>query len=101
LEETEGTIIEESIDVFLSYAHRDKALRDKLLEQLALLKRQKLIGIWHDREISAGTDWRQAITLHFDTAHLILLLISLAFLASEFRREKCCRDGATPVAGYP
>lgn len=44
--------MEESIDVFLSCAHRDKAL----LEQLALLKRQKLIGIWHDSEISAGTE---------------------------------------------
>lgn len=76
--------MEESIDVFLSYAHRDKALLDRLLEQLALLKRQKLIGIWHDSEISAGTDWQQAITLHLNTAHLILLLISPAFIASEY-----------------
>src|SRR6266852_4167726 len=76
--------MEESIDVFLSYAHRDKALLDRLLEQLALLKRQKLIGIWHDSEISAGTDWQQAITLHLNTAQLILLLISPAFMASEY-----------------
>lgn len=76
--------MEESIDVFLSYAHRDKALLDRLLEQLALLKRQKLIGIWHDSEISAGTDWQQAIALHLNTAHLILLLISPTFMASEY-----------------
>ena len=83
--------MEESIEVFLSYAHRDKALLDRLLEQLALLKRQKLIGIWHDSEISAGADWRQAITLHLNTAHLILLLISPAFIASEY----CYSQGMT------
>src|SRR5947209_4982833 len=76
--------MEESIDVFVSYTHRDKALLDRLLEQLALLKRQKLIGIWHDSEISAGADWQQAITLHLNTAHLILLLISPTFMASEY-----------------
>lgn len=76
--------MEENIDVFLSYAHRDKALRDRLLEQLALLKRQRLIGIWYDSDISAGTDWQQAIALHLNTAHLILLLISPAFIASEY-----------------
>src|SRR5258708_22257879 len=76
--------MEERVNVFLSYAHKDKVLRDQLDEHLSLLKRLKLIRTWHDRDIMPGTEWRQAIDTHLNAAHLILLLISPAFMSSEY-----------------
>ncbi|MFL5590329.1 MAG: FxSxx-COOH system tetratricopeptide repeat protein [Ktedonobacteraceae bacterium] len=39
---------------------------------------------WHDRNISAGTDWEREIDAHLNTADLILLLISSDFIASTY-----------------
>ncbi len=71
--------------VFFSYAHRDEPLLEKLKEHLAPLKSQGLIDrFWYDREISAGTEWEPEIVRYLDTADLILLLVSAAFMNSEY-----------------
>jgi hypothetical protein len=72
------------LEVFFSYAHKDEVLRDKLATQLQLLKRQGIIAAWHDRQISAGTEWADQISQHLDTARIILLLISADFIASDY-----------------
>jgi hypothetical protein len=74
----------EPVKVFFSYAHEDEALRDKLEKHLGLLKRQRLIEAWHDRRIVAGGRWATEIDTHLDAAHLILLLISADFIASDY-----------------
>jgi len=51
---------------------------------LALLRKQDLITVWHDRDISAGTDWVHEVNARLDAAHIILLLISASFLASDY-----------------
>ena len=50
----------------------------------SILKRQDIITAWYDREISAGTEWEGSIDAHLNTAHVILLLISADFLASDY-----------------
>ena len=70
--------------LFFSYAHKDEALRDTLATHLALLKRQGIITTWHDRDITAGTEWAQAIDSNLNTADIILLLISANFLTSDY-----------------
>lgn len=70
--------------VFYSYSHRDEALKEKLDEQLSVLKRRGLISTWHDREIAAGTNWKDQIDDHLDTADVILLLVSPSFIASDY-----------------
>jgi hypothetical protein len=71
--------------VFFSYAHRDEPLLEKLKEHLAPLKSQGLIDrFWYDREISAGTEWEPEIIRHLETADIILLLVSAAFMNSEY-----------------
>ena len=72
------------IEVFYSYAHEDESLRAELEKHLSLLKRQRLIAGWHDRQILAGTDWSQAIDTHLERASVILLLVSADFLASDY-----------------
>ena len=72
------------IQVFCSYAHKDERLRDKLEKHLSGLRRQGLIQEWHDREITAGSEWKQQIDQHLESAQLILLLISPDFLHSDY-----------------
>lgn len=72
------------IEVFFSYAHEDEELKDELVKHLSFLKRQGVITAWHDREITAGTEWADEIDTHLNTARIILLLISSDFLASDY-----------------
>jgi hypothetical protein len=48
------------------------------------MKRQGVIKAWHDRSISAGTEWEADILNHLKSAQVILLLVSSNFLASDY-----------------
>jgi hypothetical protein len=77
-----------SATLFFSYSHIDEALRDQLEKHLAGLHRQDIISSWHDRRITAGTEFGDAIDSHIDTADVILLLVSPDFIASDYCYEK-------------
>jgi len=81
------------LEVFYSYAHEDEKLRNELDKHLRLLQRQNLIFGWHDRRIGAGTMWGDQIDEHIHSAHIILLLISPDFIASQY-----CYDQEMAVA---
>jgi hypothetical protein len=72
------------MEIFFSYAHEDETLRDELAKHLKLLERQKVIKGWHDRRITAGEEWKNAIDEHLESANIILLLISADFMASDY-----------------
>lgn len=72
------------IEIFFCYAHEDEPFRQALEKRLSVLKRQGVISIWHDREISAGAMWEREIETHLNSARLILLLVSPDFLDSEY-----------------
>jgi type I restriction-modification system DNA methylase subunit len=72
------------LELFYSYAREDETLRNQLDRHLAMLKRQGLIREWYDRDISAGRLWVQQIDEHLKSADIILLLISSAFIASDY-----------------
>ncbi|GAP99629.1 toll/interleukin-1 receptor domain-containing protein [Leptolyngbya sp. NIES-2104] len=76
------------LTLFYSYSHKDEILRDQLNTHLTLLQRQGIIDSWYDRNITAGTEWAEAIYTHLNTADIILLLISADFLASDYCYEK-------------
>ena len=65
-----------AFEIFISYSHKDRELRDKLATALSNLRNQKLIRDWHDRDISPGSEWKKEILSHLDRAQIILLLIS-------------------------
>jgi len=73
-----------AMEVFISYSHKDKLLRDQLAIQLSNLRRQGVIRDWFDGDIIPGTEWRKQIQQHLESAQIILLLISADFMASEF-----------------
>ena len=78
------TIMPTPLDVFISYAHEDRVLKDELIKHLSNLQHQGLIKAWHDGNLIAGTAWEQKVIEHLHAAHLILLLISKDFMASDF-----------------
>jgi len=76
------------LSVFISYAHEDESLRQRLETHLSLLRRQGLIADWHDRQVMPGAEWAQEIDEHLETASIVLLLISADFVASDYCYNK-------------
>jgi formylglycine-generating enzyme required for sulfatase activity len=72
------------MEVFFSYAREDEQLQAALARHLTPLQKQGIITTWHDREITAGENWKKAIDSHLESANIILLLISADFVASEY-----------------
>lgn len=95
----------EPLHIFISYAHADESFKNELTTMLALLRRQGTVKSWDDRQIDAGSDWRADIMGGMDRCDLALLLISPAFMASEFIQSveiehlmaRCERDGIRVV----
>ena len=69
--------------MFITYAHKNTKAKDELITHLAVMKREGLIGIWHDNEITAGDTWRDAIFNNLDDSDILLYLVSAYSLASE------------------
>lgn len=74
----------ETLKIFFSYAHEDEKLKNELEKHLSSLKRRGLISSWDKRDIKAGEDWRYEIDRQLQAAHVILLLISPDFIASDY-----------------
>ena len=73
-----------AIELFYAYSHKDEELRQQLENHLAGLRWQGVIKDWHDRKIGAGGEWEGQIDEHLNTAHVVLLLISSDFMASDY-----------------
>jgi len=72
------------VKIFFCYAHKDESLLNELKLHLTPLKRQELIDMWYDRDISAGTEWELEISKHLNEAQVILLLVSANSIASDY-----------------
>ena len=77
------TTEQQPINVFLSYASKDRRLFEQLTEHLSLLKREGIISTWDDRQMVAGTHQSEMMR-YLEQASLILLLVSPAFFASDY-----------------
>jgi len=73
-----------SLKVFISYCHVDEALKTELLKHLEPLRRMGLVETWHDRQIKAGDEWSKKISVNLEEADLILLVISIDFINSNY-----------------
>lgn len=69
---------------FISYSHRDERFRESLETHLAILRRNGVLSVWHDRKICPGDDLDAVIDSHLRTARLVLLLVSPDFIASDY-----------------
>jgi len=73
-----------SVKIFFCYAHEDEPYLNKPKAYLRPLQRQGLIDVWHDRDISAGTEWEREISQRLNEAKIILLLVSPDFMNSDY-----------------
>lgn len=72
------------VRVFVSYAPADSALREGVEKHLRLMQRQGIISTWSSHEVAAGQPWQESVDEKLREAHVVLLLISVDFLASDY-----------------
>lgn len=73
--------------VFISYSHGDEEDFAELLKHLSMLKRHGVLSVWHDRCIRAGDAFDNVIADELEAADIILLLVSVNFLDSDYCYE--------------
>lgn len=73
-----------SLKLFYCYTQEDKVLIDELQVHLTILKQENSITEWHEGIIIPGEKWEEAITSQLQSAHLILLLVTPDFIASNY-----------------
>ncbi len=73
--------------VFISYAHHDQAMLERLHTHLAMLRREGGIAEWYDRDILAGGEIDREIASHLNASSLFLALVSPDFLNSQYCYE--------------
>jgi hypothetical protein len=71
------------LSVYYCYSPVDVVFRNALDVHLDPIKRHGWIQTWDDQQIPAGTEWEREREAHLHTAHLLVLLVSADFLASE------------------
>jgi hypothetical protein len=70
--------------VFVSYSHVDEHLYKEFDSHISILRRQNVLGSWHDRRLVPGDDWHDQLNIHLHDADIVLLLVSASFLSSDY-----------------
>jgi len=76
--------MQEPLKVFISYSHKDKRLKDKLITHLNSLIRQKYISLWYDNMILPGKEIDEEIREALQDSQIVLLLLSADYLTSNY-----------------
>jgi hypothetical protein len=86
-----------SVSVFVSYAHEDDRYREALHKHCAILRREGSLTEWYDKMIVAGEEWEQVIIDQLNRCDMMFVLVSPAFLNSDFCMTK---EFATALQRY-
>ncbi|MEO6733875.1 MAG: leucine-rich repeat protein [Ferruginibacter sp.] len=80
-----------TVRIFVSYAHKDQdyvnVFLNELTEQLNNSNKYKFIS-FDDRQLTLGKDWNERLEQEIERSDVGLLLMSAAFLNSEYIQEK-------------
>ena len=82
------------LKIFVIYAHKDKAAKDKLIAHLGVMEKKGEIKFWDDNEIRLGDKWYKKISNNLATSDILFYLVSAVSLAS----ENCNRELAKALS---
>lgn len=74
---------EKMVNIFYSYSHKDKVHKENMEKFLTILRREKIINEWSDKEILAGQNIQSEISAALAKADVVIFLISIDFLNSD------------------
>ena len=69
---------------FISYSHKDSVFVDRLRVHVKPLEQIYDFVIWDDSRIKPGQLWKDQISANLQSSHVIVIVMSADFLASEF-----------------
>ena len=70
--------------LFVAYSHLDARFRFELEQQLKLLSRKRQISWWSEHQLVPGDERLDVIASALNEADVILMLVSIHFLANDF-----------------
>lgn len=73
-----------ALRIFTSYSHVDEEMRLELGKHLYPLTRMGMVDSWDDRQIKPGDEWDGEISKNLNSADIIILLISVDFINSNY-----------------
>lgn len=79
--------MDQEIKIFTIYTSEDAAIMLQLLGHLKPFKEDFNLSIWHNDPISHGQQWKPQIESRLQEADIFLLLVSDAFMNSEFIKQ--------------
>ena len=79
--------MENTLNGFISYSHDDAKEVVELKARLEEFINNRILALWYDREIDAGTKWKPEIEEQLNGADILVFCISDSFLKSN-----SCRD---------
>jgi hypothetical protein len=82
-----NTLSEKDIEIFCSYAQKDRTIFQRLELEFQLLRRRGQIADWYGSNDFQSQKSTKTVVPHLDSAHIILLLVSADFLASDYLYE--------------
>jgi len=72
------------MNIFIAFANQDRDVRDKLLDQMNLVKVRQGWNIWSAKEIKAGERWGEEIKIRLMDSEVVILLLSTDFFNSKY-----------------
>ena len=72
------------IRVFISYAHANRDVVERLLDYLGVLKNDERIEVFEDRQLIGGEEWDPRLKQELARADLIILVVTAKFLSSAY-----------------
>ena len=77
------------MDIFISYSHKDKEWKDRIVTFMQCMKQQNQFDYttWDDGEIHLGDEWGNIIQSMIEKSKIAIQVISPDFLSSKFINE--------------